>query len=161
LARVVREIHAERPVHGITTTADFFVPQAARAAEELGLPGLEYEHALAARNKHRARLEIQAACPEHNPRFALVGDAEAALAAARGWGMPLVAKPQDDNDGSNVRLIRSEDDLTRYMTEAQRWTINSAGQPHARGVLLEEYVDGPEFSIETLQCKGGPLQLIG
>src|ERR1043165_1975765 len=38
LLAAVRAVHEQRPLRGITTTADFYVPVAALAARELGLP---------------------------------------------------------------------------------------------------------------------------
>src|SRR5215203_2335980 len=70
------------PVHGVTTTHDLFVPQAALAAEQLGLPGMGHEAAAGVRNKHRMRQRLQQTCPELNPPFRLVHDEEEALAQA-------------------------------------------------------------------------------
>ncbi|MEA2604864.1 MAG: hypothetical protein QOF89_5856 [Acidobacteriota bacterium] len=159
--RVILELLNQWPVHGITTTADFYVPQAAYAARELGLTGLDYQVALSVRNKYRMRLKLEQQCRELNPRFLLVSSTREALSAAAEWRFPFVAKPQNLNDGQDVQLIRSSDELLCYMAGAEQWNTNSADQIVPRGVLLEEFVDGPEFSVETLQAKGHPLQLIG
>jgi len=137
------------------------VPIAALAARELGLPGMPPESARLARNKHAMRERLRARAPELNPRFALVASGQDASAAARGWGWPIIAKPVDENDGANVRLIRTDQELAQYMVHAGEWTVNGSGQQRCRDVLLEEFVDAPEYSVETLQCMGGDLQLMG
>jgi cysteine synthase A len=146
------------PVHGVTTTHDLFVPQAALAAEHLGLPGMGHQAAAGVRNKHQMRQRLQHTCPELNPPFRLVHDVEEALAEAAAWGYPVVAKPQDANDSWNVLRVDHPDQLAAYMRAVADWTWDS---PLAPGVLLEGYVDGAEFSVETAQHAGGSLQLLG
>jgi cysteine synthase A len=146
------------PVHGITTTHDLFVPQAALAAERLGLPGMGHAAAAGVRNKHRMRQRLQETCPALNPPFRLVHDEPAALAAAAEWGYPVVAKPQDANDSWNVLRADRPEQLSAYMRSVADWVWAT---PLAPGVLLEGYVDGAEFSVETAQHADGPLQLLG
>lgn len=166
LVEHVRKLARTRPVDGITTTADFYVPQASKAAEEMGLPSLTYKAASEVRNKYRMRVNLERFCPELNPPFRLVHDTDEALDAAESWGYPFIAKPQDGNDSLDVNLIRDEAELFDYMRRAETWGLNSAGQPFAKGVLLEGYIDGLnedglEPSVETMQFKGGRLELIG
>ncbi len=161
LADQVQAYHEQFPVDALTSLADFYIPQAARAAEQLGLPTMSYQAAAGVRNKYRMRENLQATCPDLNPPFRRVQDLEQALAVARDWGLPLVAKPQDGNDSVNVRLIREVRELQDYMQQAASWSTNSAGQSIEKGVLLEGYIDGREYSVESAQGKGGELRLIG
>ncbi|MFP5260529.1 MAG: ATP-grasp domain-containing protein [Blastocatellia bacterium] len=166
LAEKVKEVSNNRRIDGITTTADFYVPQASKAAQEMGLPSLTYEAASEVRNKYKMRLNLQKFCPELNPPFRLVETFEEALGTAKEWGYPFIAKPQDGNDSLDVKLIKTESELADYMRLSKTWDTNAAGQPFAKGVLLEGYIDGlldngREPSIETMQPKGGKLQLIG
>ncbi len=154
-----RSRHA--PVAAVTTTADMYVPQAALAAEGLGLPGLRYQAALSARNKHRMRVALEERATAHNVPFALARNPAEALAAAEVIGYPLVVKPQEENDGWGVRLIQNRADLTEYMPLALGWSRNCAGQMMPPGALLEAYVSAPEFSVETIQYSGGQCQVMG
>ncbi len=149
------------PVHAVTTTADFYVPQAARAAEALSLPGLSYTAALGVRNKYTMRLRLERLWPKFNPRFGIAYGIDEALKTASEWGFPVIAKPQDGNDSLNVRLIQTTDELVAYVQRAEEWRLNSAGQPFARGILLESYIDGEEFGVETEQYAGEAIRLIG
>ncbi|MFC4770229.1 ATP-grasp domain-containing protein [Effusibacillus consociatus] len=161
LVEAVKKLDMEQKIDGITTTADFYVPQAALAAEALGLSGMPYKAAAHARNKYYMRLNLQKYLPHLNPTFGLVFTEEEALKMAREWGFPLIAKPQDANDSLNVIRIHTEDQLVDYMRASKQWKYNSAGQPYSNGVLLEGYIEGKEFSVETVQHKGGKIQLIG
>lgn len=161
LIREVKALDRMDPIDGVTTTADFYVPQAAAAAEALDLPTMSYEAAIGARNKYRMRMKLQQHCPELNPPFRLVHSEKEALEVAKEWGYPLIAKPQDANDSLNVLFVTNEQELSAYMQESRFWDVNSAGQSYAEGVLLEGYIEGKEFSVETLQYKGDRCQLIG
>lgn len=147
-------VHPSMALDAVATTADLFVPQASYLAQSLGLPGLSYEAALSARNKRLMRERLSISFPELNPAFVTASTLEEALSFAGVEGYPFVAKPADSNDGEDVELIRDEGQLRRYL---ERWTQSGRVQ----SPLLEGYVEGPEFSVETVQAADGPLQLIG
>lgn len=157
----VEEVNRKKQIDAVTTTADWYVPLTATICQNLGLPGMSLEAAVSARNKYRMRCILERTCPEYNPGFALAANENEALAAIQGWTFPFVAKPQNADAGEYVELIGSQDALCAYLHKAQSWDTNTAGQPMEREVLLEEYVSGEEYSIETLQAKGGSIQLIG
>lgn len=161
VAQIAKAHTEDRPVVAVTTTADMHVPQAAFAARALGLPGLRYEAALQTRNKHKMRVALDEHAPEYNTRFALVMAEDEIDAAQAQLGFPLIAKPQEENDGLGVSLIRSTPELNDHVSQALGRTHNSAGQTVPPGVLLEAFIDWPEFSVETIQYPGGPCQVIG
>jgi biotin carboxylase len=159
--RTVRRIDAGHRIDGVTTTHDLYVPQAALGAEVLNLPGMPYRAAATVRNKYRMRSALARHHPHLCPRFRVVGGVDDALATAREWGFPVIAKPQNANNSWGVRRLDSEDDLVSYMGDTARWDTNVGGQRLADGVLMESYIDGRECSVETVQGKGGRIQLIG
>lgn len=161
IVSAVQEIDEKIQIDGITTTQDFYVPQSAAAAQALNLPSLTYKSALEVRNKYKMRLNLESSCPELNPVFRLVQNTDEALKTAKSWGYPIIAKPQDANDSLYVKLLRNDTEVIEYMNFSQTWDLNSAQQPFAKGVLLEEFIDGEEFSVETMQAQGSEIHLIG
>ncbi|MDA2236486.1 ATP-grasp domain-containing protein [Bacillus cereus] len=161
LLEEVRKLNNKYTINGVTTTHDYYVPQASFVAEDLGLPSISYQAAKDVRNKYKMRLNIKKHCPYLNPPFQLAYSIEEAVNFARINGYPFIAKPQDANDSWNVVKINSEDELIEYMKIAESWGLNTSGQSLASGVLLEGYIDGDEFSVETIQFKGESIQLIG
>ncbi|MGY3347155.1 MULTISPECIES: ATP-grasp domain-containing protein [unclassified Bradyrhizobium] len=157
----VRQQSQSLNVAAVTTTADMYVPQAAFAARLLNLPGLSYEAALSARNKHRMRIALAEHAPEHNLPFFLAESRDDAIWGAARLGFPLVIKPQEENDGCGVRLINNQRQLEEYLAIALSWSHNAAGQLMPRGALLEAFCSGTEFSVETIQYPSGRCQIIG
>lgn len=156
----VAGLHRSHPVDGVTTTHDLYVPQAALAAERLGLPSISHVAAAGVRNKYRMRRALERAAPHLNPGFELVTSVEDGRVAADRLGFPLVAKPQDGFDSWNVVRLDDPDQLDAYLAEALPLRTSPAGLPMSPGVLLEEFVCGPEHSVETAQAAGGRRRLL-
>ncbi len=60
---------------------------------------------------------------------------------------PVIVKPRDNSGSRGVKLCRTEEELASSMTEALE---NSKLDT----ILVEEYIDGPEYSIEGLHHDG-------
>jgi biotin carboxylase len=134
---------------GVTTSSEYFVATAARAAARLGLPGPEAGDVEQCRDKRRQRLALQAGGVPV-PAFEAVGSVTAAVGAATDIGLPVVCKPAD---GTGSRGVRYCSDLTAVAAHARRLLArrrDERGAPTLPWLLVEEYVDGREFSVETL-----------
>jgi biotin carboxylase len=156
----MRSLHQRDPVNGVTTTHDFYTPEVAAVAQDLGLPGLRPDAVGGVRNKYRMRVTLQRHASHLNPPFRLARSLGEARAAADELGFPLIAKPQDANDSWNVVRLDTDAQLADYMREAAIWSRNSSGQELARGVLLEGYIDGTEHAVDTVQHQGGKIGLL-
>lgn len=150
-----------RKIDGITTTADCYVPQASLAANVLGLPAMPYSAALKGRNKYLMRCALNRVFPALNPKFTLVNNYKDSLLFAEANGFPFIAKPQDQNDSSNVKKICDKNDLLSYMENVKTWDKNSFDQILSKNVLLEAYIPGEEYSVETIQAKNDEIKLMG
>ncbi|MCC6932708.1 MAG: ATP-grasp domain-containing protein [Deltaproteobacteria bacterium] len=157
----IKELSPSNCIDGVVTLLDYWVVQAAQICNKLGLPNIKPEVAELVRNKYLFRLELQRTIPELNPKFCIAYTVEEAIAFAKHNGYPVVAKQQDGFDSRNIQLLRNRTDLGRFFDYAQSWKINAVGQPIAKGVLLESYIVGTEYSIETYQCLGGKLRVLG
>jgi biotin carboxylase len=114
---------------------------AAWVQDRLGLPGPSLGAAVASRDKALQRLLLQNTdVPQ--PEFALADNvAEAAAFASTRY--PVVVKALRSAGSMGVTLVEDEAHL-RQLTWAER-------------VLVEEYVDGPEYSVEALVGDGQVL----
>jgi biotin carboxylase len=150
---VLRALHRQRPLAAVVPGFEHYVPLAAAAAADLGLPGLTAGTAVALRHKHVMRDTLRGRGIDQ-PRHALVTDESQLTAATASVGFPCVVKPVDQSGSLNVRRA----DTPAQAAEAFRRIhdygtgyLDRAGLPL---VLVEEYVVGPEFSVEGYVADG-------
>lgn len=146
LLSAARALAAEGELAGVFTAGTDFSASAAFVAEGLGLPGVSLEAALNASDKARMRAVLRDAgvpCP----RFAVVSGAGESVPAAERLGFPLVVKPVDNMGARGCRLVRGAVECPDAVDDALR---------HSRSgrAILEEYLEGPEFSIDALVYDG-------
>lgn len=132
---------------GVFTAGTDFSASVAWVAGRLGLPGIPYEAALDASDKSRMRARLKAAgVPVPGFASGTAGDDPAALAAAVA-PLPLVVKPVDNMGARGCRLARTPSEL------AIAWKDAVASSRTGRAII-EEYLDGPEFSLDAIVRKG-------
>ncbi|MFD8978443.1 ATP-grasp domain-containing protein [Streptomyces sp. NPDC059564] len=143
-------------VEGVVGCWEFLTPVAARLAAELGLPGNDPERADGCRNKRvMAQLFEEHRVPA--PRTVLAQDCDAAAAglAASGFTYPVVVKPAEQAGSWGVSVIQGPDELPEAFAAAQAWEYESPhGFPLDTTVLIQEYVGGVEYSVESVVFEG-------
>ena len=158
---VITALGSGKSINAITTTNDFFVVEAARAAEHFGLPTTSSADVYRAKNKYLMREALRTIAPDLNPAFVLANNLQDAQDFAARIGYPFIAKPQDANDSLYVQIIHDADALTAYFAAREEWGQNIVGQAFAQGVLLEQVVGGEEYCLDVLQVWQGPMILMG
>jgi len=120
----------------------------AESAEVLGVAGNPPDAVRRVRTKDACREALRAA-GFRQPSVRLcenVADAAAFVAATPG---PWVVKPRDAMGSVGVRLVTGPEDLPAAVDAL----------PDRRPFLVEEFVDGPEFSVEGVFLGGSPKVL--
>ncbi|MFD5844169.1 ATP-grasp domain-containing protein [Streptomyces chartreusis] len=149
----VARLHSVLGFDGVITSCDYYLPAVARIAGHLGLPGPGPEAvANACRKDDTRRILAEAGLP--GPRFAVHEEWADLARAAREIGYPLVAKPVDLCAGMYVRRIEHEAELAELCRTLADFPVNARGQRRNPAVLLEELLDGPEVSVETVSYAG-------
>ncbi|MFE9909856.1 ATP-grasp domain-containing protein [Streptomyces clavifer] len=146
-------LHEALRFDGVITSCDYYLPTAARIAARLGLPGPAAEAMENACRKDATRRILDAAGLP-GPRFAVCTDAVAAAEAARAIGYPLVVKPVDLCAGMLVRRVDDETELAAACDALAGFPVNARGQLRTPHILLEEFLRGPEVSVETVSYAG-------
>lgn len=131
---------------GILTFSDTALYATAQLAEFLGLPFLPARVASEVTSKHHQRQVCEKAGVPI-PEWRSLADEHEALAAVRDWGRAVI-KPTGRAAGVAVRLAASP----AAATEAYREAVVAAGANG--GVLAERYLEGPEFSVESIAFGG-------
>ncbi|MFF2214178.1 ATP-grasp domain-containing protein [Streptomyces antibioticus] len=155
----IERLHAVLRFDGVLTSCDYYLPAVARIAARLGLPGAAPEAVEAACRKDATR-RILAEAGVPGPRFAVHEEWADLSRAADGIGYPLVVKPVDLCGGMYVRRVDDEEQLAACVRELAAFPVNARGQRRAPAVLLEELLDGPEVSVETVS-HAGTVHVVG
>ncbi|MGB2614271.1 MAG: ATP-grasp domain-containing protein [Phycisphaerae bacterium] len=120
-----------------------------RINEELGLAGIDSATAIRATNKEEMRRAFEAGGAP-SPRSIGVTTEDEALRALQAIGGPVIFKPSR-NSGSRGITRLGEDVSPEQAAAALRYAIEESRD---RSALVEEYVEGPEFSVEILAFGG-------
>ncbi|OKK14171.1 carboxylate--amine ligase [Streptomyces sp. CB02400] len=155
----VERLHSVLGFDGVITSCDYYLPVVARTAARLGLPGPAPEAVgNACRKDATRRVLADAGVP--GPRFAVHEEWAGLARSAREIGYPLVVKPVDLCAGMYVRRVDDEEQLAAAVKALGEFPVNARGQRRAPVVLLEELLDGPEVSVETVS-HAGAVHVVG
>lgn len=119
---------------------------AARFAEELGL-AVNPAAAVALLNDKLALRELLTRHGVSPVRYAHAARPAEVAGVLDGFRGPVVVKPTALSGSRAVRLVRDRAGL-------DRWAALAASYGYTGPVLVEEYLDGPEYSVETISVDG-------
>jgi carbamoyl-phosphate synthase large subunit len=134
-------------VDGIVTTSDYPVRSVARVCRELGLAGLSERCAEICTNKFLQRQLLRAEGLVA-PECLLVGAAAGLADVASRLRLPVVVKPVDSSASRGVGLVEDWAALGAAYREALSYS-------RSKQVLVEEFISGPEYSVEVLADGSG------
>lgn len=131
----------------VSFASDAGVPLAAAIREYFDLPGARPEVCSRLVNKVLQR-RIWAEHGVPGPRVEVVTTPQAALVAIGKFGFPLVIKPADSSGSRGVtKLESSDDDVLESIDRAFHFA-------RTKQVLLESFMDGVEFAVESFSARG-------
>jgi len=135
-------LHHVRPLTAVFSVFDAHLPLAGYLAARLGIRGLSLAAALNCDNKARMRLVLDGAGVA-GPAHLVVNDPADAEPAARRLGYPVVLKKTVGARGRGALVCHDDADVARAVT-----TFGGGA------LLVESYVDGPEYAIQTITVDG-------
>ncbi|GIG71594.1 ATP-grasp domain-containing protein [Phytomonospora endophytica] len=134
---------------GVTSSSEYFIAAASTLAHRLGLPHADAEAIRACRDKVTQRtLLSRGGMP--GPRFAAAATPAEAASAASHIGLPVVVKPRTGSGSIGVRICRSLPDVEAAVSAILEADTAGLALPTQSSVLVEEYLDGLEYSVEVL-----------
>jgi biotin carboxylase len=137
---------------GVLCWDEVRIEAAAALAEALGLACGEPEVIRRCRDKYLTRTVLGAASVPQ-PQSLPVADLTQARAAAGRIGYPVVLKPRALAGSYGVMKVESAAELAAAFRHAQGTSLAGV-PPMAAGVLVEEYLDGPEVSVDSVCLDG-------
>ena len=126
----------------VTAATDKPLVMMARIAEKYGFPFFSVDTAKWSTDKFLMKERFELGGIPH-ARGRLISRVE----EADDLSYPVIVKPRDNSGSRGVKLCRNQDELRDSIGEALE---NS----HLNSVLVEEYIEGPEYSIEGLHYDG-------
>jgi biotin carboxylase len=151
------ELAGQTPIVGVLSWDETLIVTTAQVAEELGLPGATVDGVEGCRDKSRnRRLLTEAGLPQ--PGFAWVSAEDEAVREAARIGYPVVVKPRGMGASIGVVLARGEEDIRSAFHIAEDSSYDGAVAYHG-GALVEEYVTGPEISVDAAVVDGEYLPM--
>ena len=151
-------------IEGVAATAKEFAPDGimtlatdmpmrsiARACEELGLPGISFDTAIKSTDKGEMIKAFEANGVEH-PWYYILGTLDELDVVKDKISYPCVSKPTDNSGSRGVMLIHNESELCDAVAYSSK---NGRGG----SVIVEEYLKGPEVSVEIIALEGEPYVL--
>ncbi|WP_035302909.1 ATP-grasp domain-containing protein [Actinokineospora inagensis] len=152
LLAAAEEVASGRTVDGVLCWDELKMENTARVAERLGLPGVSPDVIDRCRDKHRTRTALAAAgVPQ--PRSVAVASAEQAAEVAADIGYPVILKPRALGASMGVTRVDNPADLAEAYAHTRAQHVDQAHY-YDLGVLVEEYADGPEFSVDSAVVDG-------
>lgn len=138
----VLSIAKRRNVDAVLTTSDYPVNIVAKVARQLNLPAMSEDVARICTNKYEQRILLKKNginCPQ----FYLVDEVD--IKGLKSY--PYIVKPVDSSASRGVRKVENEIELRDAVVDAKRYSRTNR-------VLIEQFIGGSEYSVETLTQNG-------
>lgn len=152
ILRACRDLARDSKIAGVTSSSEYFIEASAEIAQELNLLGPAPESIRICRDKWRQRVHLSEAAVGI-PRFVRADSIDEAVDAASTIGLPVVVKPIAGSGSVGVSLCKNTEDVARHAGELLEKTFNERGLPLAKTILVEEYTNGQEYSVEAFGKK--------
>ena len=135
-------------IDGVVTAAtDFSVLSTAYVAQEMGLPGLNYEVAQLIKNKYRVRKCLYEACVDDTEQAYEVNADTDIDSLAKTLTYPVMVKPCDGSGSRGASRVDTPADLNSACTYAMNGSITHRAE-------IETFIVGQEYGAESLVVDG-------
>ena len=149
---IVDDIARRHTLDGVFTFMEFYVELAAIVADRLGLNGVPVTGASNARDKMKMRQLFTAAGLEQ-PRFSVFSTKEELLSQVDDFDYPNIIKPINMSGSRGVIKNNDRNELELNFSELD--VLNPLfGVRKEEQYLLEQYIPGEEFSVESVTFHG-------
>ena len=148
-------------IEGVANTAKAFAPDGimtlatdmpmrsiAQAAKVCNLPGIDMDTAVKSTDKGEMIKAFEEHGVEH-PWYYIINDQADLQSVLDRITYPCITKPTDNSGSRGVMLVHNENQLKEAF-------VYSAENGRSGGVVVEEYMVGPEVSVEIMVIDGQP-----
>lgn len=140
---VITQICINEHINGIISNAlEIAVPTMAYVCEKCGYNGISFDAALCATNKKMMRTRILELNAVPQPKFHVFNHGNFSSEV-----FPLIIKPTDSSCSNGVSKVSSKEEFSEAIERALLVSSNHE-------VLVEEYIEGREVSVESISYHG-------
>ena len=135
----------------ISDQSEISVKTVAYVSESLGLPSITPETAELFTNKY----EMREFCKQYGfdyPKYKLCDCVEDAITFIKENNCKSIIKPISSFSSRGVFTVRNEEDIRTHYAESASFSKDGK-------VIIEEYIEGTEFTIDTVISNGKPYTL--
>ncbi|PRX01325.1 UNVERIFIED_ORG: biotin carboxylase [Actinomadura viridilutea] len=158
LTAAAREVAREHEVAGVFCYDEVYIEISAQLTAALGLPVLDPDEVARCRDKAATRKALrEAGLPQ--PASTAVSSLEEARAFADRVGYPVILKPRNLGGSLGVRKVERPEDLADAFAVTDGVRMGGIRQ-FEDYVIVEEFLDGPEISVECVLRDGECTPLI-
>jgi isopentenyl diphosphate isomerase/L-lactate dehydrogenase-like FMN-dependent dehydrogenase/biotin carboxylase len=146
MVREAKKFSEKSTIHAVITAGTDASMTVAAVANSLFLPGIRYIDAEACSNKVKMRKRLQEfGVPI--PKFAPVWSIQDARDSLDFLKFPLVMKPSDNMGARGVIKVTNREELHSAFKHSKKYSPTGE-------MILEEYMEGPELSVDSLSWNG-------
>lgn len=136
----------------ISDECDIAVPTVTFLSEKMGIKSIGREMGELYTNKYRMRL-FGKKNDFPTPIFYKCNHLQDAIHICRSFGKKMIMKPLDSSSSRGVYSINCEEDIKVYFEDSLSFSKKE------RSVLLEEYIEGTEFTVDGIKTENGHVSL--
>ncbi|MFI9648103.1 ATP-grasp domain-containing protein [Streptomyces sp. NPDC052040] len=151
IAAAVSELAGPDGQNAVFTWDELVLEATAEAAAKLGLTHMSPAAVARCRDKYLTR-SLMAGAGLPSPRHRLVRSADEAARTAAEFGLPVVVKPR--SLAGSIGVVRAGDEAAVRAAFELASGAAYATLPAGEGILVEEYLDGPEISVDSVVFDG-------
>lgn len=150
----IEDVRKRYHIVSVFSFNEYRVPIVARIRESLGLQyGIPYQAAVNCRNKKHTR-KILEKLGDEAVKYRAITSLEEAKAFVKANGLPVVIKPSNDAGSENIFCCKTEEDVAFAVRKIKSTEVNLVDQKLDEEFLIEEFLDGPEYSVEAMAYNG-------
>ncbi len=147
MLKIARDEHVDGVIHPCSEVS---MAVMGRINDELGLSGISREQAICATNKHLMRKAFEKGNAP-SPKSILAQDAEDAWSRLQNeFDTDAILKPSRNSGSRGIAKVSRNMDKGDFI----RAYDESLSESRDHSVLIEQFIEGPEFSIEMIVWQG-------
>ncbi len=144
----VNKLKNQFEIVGVYTLNEYRLTLCSKISENLGLKNaMSYTGAINCRNKKLTRKALKGT--KWEVKHKLITHEREVLNAVEDFTFPVIIKPSNESGSSMVKKCNTIEEAWDAVSNIRTKEKNLVGQEIDSEILMEEYLEGPEFSVEA------------